>query len=316
MNLHQFRFVQEAVRRNLNLTETAKALFTSQPGISKAIIELEEELGVEIFVRHGKRLRRVTEPGQLVLKAVETIMREVANLKRIGEEYSKQDAGTLSIATTHTQARYFLPQRVAELRRRFPKVQVVLHQGMPEQVARMLLDDVADIGIATEALASHDELLTLPCYEWQHVMVLPESHPLAAAERPTLEQLAAEPLVLYHPTMTGRTRIDQAFARARLKPVVALEGIDSDVIMTYVRMGMGVGIVTELAARADTLAGGLVARPLGHLFGLNTTRVAFKRGAYLRHFVYAFAELLSDRLSAALIQRAMSSGSDGTDYEL
>jgi LysR family cys regulon transcriptional activator len=316
MNLHQFRFVQEAVRRNLNLTETAKALFTSQPGISKAIIELEEELGVDIFARHGKRLRRVTEPGQLVLKAIETIMREVANLKRIGEEYSKQDAGTLSIATTHTQARYFLPQRVAELRRRFPKVQVVLHQGMPEQVARMLLDDVADVGIATEALAGYDELLTLPCYEWQHVMVLPESHPLAAVERPTLEQLAAEPLVLYHPTMTGRTRIDQAFARARLKPVVALEGIDSDVIMTYVRMGMGVGLVTELAARADTLAGGLVARPLGHLFGLNTTRVAFKRGAYLRHFVFAFAELLSERLSAALIQRAMSSNADATDYEL
>ena len=316
MNLHQFRFVQEAVRRNLNLTETAKALFTSQPGISKAIIELEEELGVDIFVRHGKRLRRVTEPGQLVLKAIETIMREVANLKRIGEEYSKQDAGTLSIATTHTQARYFLPQRVAELRRRFPKVQVVLHQGMPEQVARMLLDDVADVGIATEALAGYDELLTLPCYEWQHVMVLPESHPLAAVERPTLEQLAAEPLVLYHPTMTGRTRIDQAFARARLKPVVALEGIDSDVIMTYVRMGMGVGIVTELAARADTLAGGLVARPLGHLFGLNTTRVAFKRGAYLRHFVFAFAELLSERLSATLIQRAMSGTADGADYEL
>ncbi|MCA0241188.1 MAG: CysB family HTH-type transcriptional regulator [Proteobacteria bacterium] len=316
MNLHQFRFVQEAVRRNLNLTETAKALFTSQPGISKAIIELEEELGVDIFVRHGKRLRRVTEPGQLVLKSIETIMREVANLKRIGEEYSKQDAGTLSIATTHTQARYFLPQRVAELRRRFPKVQVVLHQGMPEQVARMLLDDVADIGIATEALAGYDELLTLPCYEWQHVMVLPESHPLAAVERPTLEQLAAEPLVLYHPTMTGRTRIDQAFARARLKPVVALEGIDSDVIMTYVRMGMGVGLVTELAARADTLAGGLVARPLGHLFGLNTTRVAFKRGAYLRHFVFAFAELLSERLSATLIQRAMSGTADGADYEL
>ena len=316
MNLHQFRFVQEAVRRNLNLTETAKALFTSQPGISKAIIELEEELGVDIFVRHGKRLRRVTEPGQLVLKAVETIMREVANLKRIGEEYSKQDAGTLSIATTHTQARYFLPQRVAELRRRFPKVQVVLHQGMPEQVARMLLDDVADVGIATEALAGYDELLTLPCYEWQHVMVLPESHPLAAVERPTLEQLAAEPLVLYHPTMTGRTRIDQAFARARLKPVVALEGIDSDVIMTYVRMGMGVGLVTELAARADTLAGGLVARPLGHLFGLNTTRVAFKRGAYLRHFVFAFAELLSERLSAPLIQRAMSGQADASDYDL
>ena len=327
MNLHQFRFVQEAVRRNLNLTETAKALFTSQPGISKAILELEEELGVDIFARHGKRLRRVTEPGQLVLKSVETIMREVANLKRIGEEYSKQDAGTLSIATTHTQARYFLPQRVADLRRRFPKVQVVLHQGMPEQVARMLLDDVADIGLATEALAGYDELITLPCYEWQHVMVLPAQHPLAAVERPTLEQLAGVPLVMYHPTMTGRTRIDQAFARARLKPTVALEGIDSDVIMTYVRMGMGVGIVTELAARDDALAarpgapgdaitGGLVARPLSHLFGLNVTRVAFKRGAYLRHFVYAFAEQLSERLSATLIQRALSGEADGSDYDL
>jgi LysR family transcriptional regulator, cys regulon transcriptional activator len=316
MNLHQFRFVQEAVRRNLNLTETAKALFTSQPGISKAILELEEELGVDIFARHGKRLRRVTEPGELVLKSIETIMREVANLKRIGQEYSNQDAGTLSIATTHTQARYFLPHRVAELRRRFPKVQVVLHQGMPEQVARMLLDDVADIGLATEALTGYDELISMPCYEWQHVMVVSAQHPLAAVERPTLEQLASVPLVLYHPTVTGRTRIDQAFARARLKPQVALEGIDSDVIMTYVRLGMGVGIVTELAARDDALDGGLVSRPLGHLFGPNTTRVAFKRGAYLRQFVYAFAELLSDRLSASLIQRALSGEADGRDYDL
>ena len=316
MNLHQFRFVQEAVRRNLNLTETAKALFTSQPGISKAILELEEELGVDIFARHGKRLRRVTEPGQLVLRSVEIILREVANLKRIGEEFSKQDAGTLSIATTHTQARYFLPEPVAALRKRHPKVQVVLHQGMPEQVARMLLDDVADIGLATEALAGYDELVTLPCYEWQHVMVLPATHPLAVVERPTLEQLATEPLVLYHPTMTGRTRIDQAFARARLKPVVALEGIDSDVIMTYVRMGMGLGVVTELAAHEGTLPEGLVARPVGHLFGPNVTRVAFKRGAYLRQFVFAFAELLSDRLSATLIRRALAGESAGPDYQL
>ena len=314
MNLHQFRFVQEAVRRNLNLTETAKALHTSQPGISKAILELEEELGVDIFARHGKRIRRVTEPGLEVLKSVEIIMREVANLKRIGEQFSKQDAGTLSIATTHTQARYFLPQRVAELRRRFPKVQVVLHQGMPEQVARMLLDDVAEIGLATEALAEYDELVTLPCYEWHHVMVVPAQHPLAGVERPTLEQLAAEPLVLYHPTVTGRTRIDQAFARARLKPNVALEGIDSDVIKTYVRLGMGIGIVAEIAVRDDPPGGDLVSRPLGHLFGGNVTRVAFKRGAYLRHFVHAFAELLSDRLSPSLIQRAMTGA--GTDYEL
>ncbi len=314
MNLHQFRFVQEAVRRNLNMTETAKALFTSQPGISKAILELEEELGIDIFARHGKRLRRVTEPGQEVLKSIEIIMREVANLKRIGEQFSKQDAGTLSIATTHTQARYFLPGPVAALRKRFPKVQVVLHQGMPEQVARMLLDDVAEIGLATEAITGYDELVTLPCYEWQHVMVVPAGHPLAAVERPTLEQLAAEPLVLYHPTVSGRSRIDQAFARARLKPVLALEAIDSDVIKTYVKLGMGVGIVAESAMKDDAAAGDLVSRPLGHLFGANVTRVAFRRGAYLRQFVYAFAGELSERLTPALIQKAMSGG--GTDYDL
>ena len=314
MNLHQFRFVQEAVRRNLNLTETAKALHTSQPGISKAILELEEELGVDIFARHGKRLRRVTEPGELVLKSIDLILREVANLKRIGDEFSKQDAGTLSIATTHTQARYFLPDPIAQLRKRYPRVQVVLHQGMPEQVARMLLDDVAEIGIATESLAEHGELVTLPCYEWQHVLVVPTGHPLAAAERPSLEQLAAHPLVLYHPTVTGRTRIDQAFARARLKPTVALEAIDSDVIKTYVRIGLGVGIVTELAMRTEPPEPDLVWRPLGHLFGANMTRVAFKRSAYLRHFVLAFAEMLSPHLSATLIQRAMTG--QGSDYQL
>ncbi len=314
MNLHQFRFVQEAVRRDLNLTETAKALFTSQPGISKAILELEEELGVDIFARHGKRLKRITEPGQQVLKSVEIIMREVANLKRIGEEYSKQDAGTLSIATTHTQARYFLPEPVALLRRRYPKVQVVLHQGMPEQVARMLRDDVAEIGLATEALEAHADLITLPCHEWHHAMVVPAGHALAAVERPTLEQLAAHPLVLYQPTMTGRTRIDQAFERARLKPLVALEAIDSDVIKTYVRLGLGVGIVTELAIRGEPADGDLAWRPLGHLFGPNTTRVAFKRGAYLRQFVLAFAELLSPRLTPTLLSRAMTG--QGSDYEL
>ena len=313
MNLHQLRFVQEAVRRGLNLTETAKALHTSQPGISKAILELEEELGVDIFARHGKRLKRVTEPGQQVLKSVEIIMREVANLKRIGEEFSLQDAGTLSIATTHTQARYVLPEPVAQLRRRYPKVHVTLHQGSPEQVARMLLDDVADIALATEALADHDDLVTLPCYEWQHVVVVPASHPLAAVERPTLEQLAAEPLVSYQAAFAGRRRVDAAFAQRGLTPRVVLEAIDSDVIKTYVRLGLGVGIVAEMAMRGET-GGDLVARPAGHLFGSNISRVAFKRGAYLRHFVYAFAELLSDRLTRALLERAMAGG--GERYEL
>jgi len=314
VNLHQFRFVQEAVRRGMNLTETAKALHTSQPGISKAILELEAELGVDVFARHGKRLRRVTEPGQLVLKSVEIIMREVANLKRIGEEFSKQDLGTLSIATTHTQARYVLPGPVAQLRTRFPKVRIGLHQGTPDQVARMLLDDVAEIGLATESLAECDELVTLPCYEWQHVIVVPAQHALASVERPSLEQLAAEPLVTYHPSFTGRTRIDAAFARARLSPTIALEAIDSDVIKTYVRMGMGVGIVAEMAVRDDPPGADLVAKPVGHLFGRNVTRVAFKRGAYLRQFVLVFAQLLSERLTPSLIQRAMTS--EGESYDL
>ena len=318
MNLHQFRFVQEAARHNLNLTEAAKALHTSQPGVSKAIIELEEELGVDIFARHGKRLRRITEPGQEVLRSIELIMREVRNLKRIGEQYSAQDAGTLSIATTHTQARYVLPEPVARLRSAWPKVTLSLHQGNPDQVARMLLDETAEIGIATESLADHDDLVTLPCYEWEHVLVLPAQHPLAQQERITLEALAAEPLITYHPTFTGRTRIDAAFAQRHLETRIALEAIDSDVITTYVRLGMGLGIVAEMAVRnLPALSQGpeeLVVRPLGHLFGRNVTRVAFKRGAYLRNFVYEFTELLSDRLPRQLVERAMRG--ESSSYEL
>lgn len=317
MNLHQFRFVQEAVRRNLNLTEAAKALHTSQPGVSKAIIELEEELGIEIFARHGKRLKRVTEPGQQVLKSIELIMREVGNLKRIGEQYSAEDSGTLSIATTHTQARYVLPEPVAKLRHAYPKVNVSLHQGSPDQVARMLIEEVAEIGIATESLAGYAELVTLPCYEWQHVLVLPVGHPLSLKDHLTLEDIAHEPLITYHPAYTGRTKIDQAFATRKLEPRIALEAIDSDVIKTYVRLGLGVGIAAEMAVR-DVLAEGaksdLVVRPAGHLFGQNVTRVAFKRGAYLRNFVYKFAELLSDRLGRNLVARAMQGHVD--DYEL
>ena len=314
MNLHQFRFVQEAARRDLNLPETAKALFTSQPGISKAILELEAELGIDIFARHGKRLRRITEPGQQVLKCIEVIMREVGNLKRIGEEFSMQDAGTLSIATTHSQARYFLPEPVAQLRRRFPKVNISLHQGSPEQVARMVRDEVADIGIATEALADLPELVTLPCYEWRHAVVMPAGHPLAHVERISLEDLAMLPLVSYHPSFSGRTRVDQAFATRNLKPNIVLEAIDADVIKTYVRIGLGVGIVAEIAVRDDPPGADLVSRPVGHLFGNNVTRIAFKRGAYLREFVYAFAEMLSDRLSRKLITGAMAGNAD--DYQL
>ena len=305
MNLHQFRFVQEAVRRNLNLTETAKALHTSQPGVSKAIIELEEELGVEIFARHGKRLKRVTEPGEHVIRSIELIMREVGNLRRIGEQFSAQDSGTLSIATTHTQARYVLPQPVARLRQAFPKVNVSMHQGSPAQVARMLIDEVAEIGIATESLTEYEELVTLPCYEWQHMLVMPPEHPLARRERIDLHELAGQPLITYHPSFTGRTRIDQAFAAHKLAPRIALEAIDSDVLKTYVRLGLGVGIVAEMAMQEEDRKD-LVARPAGALFGMNVARVAFKRSAYLRNFVYHFAQLVSDKLPRDRIMKAMS----------
>ena len=314
MNLHQFRFVQEAARRNLNLTETAKALYTSQPGVSKAILELEEELGVDIFSRHGKRLRSITEPGRQVLKSIEIIMREVGNLKRIGEEYSKQDVGTLSLATTHTQARYVLPGPVTQLRKQFPQVNIGLHQGSPDQVAKMLIDETADVGLATESLSQFEELVTLPAYEWQHVLVMRAEHPLAQLDRIDLEHLAAQPLVSYHPSFTGRTRIDRAFAQRQLKPNIVLEAIDSDVIKTYVRLGLGVGIVAEMAVREDPPGGELVSRPLGHLLGQNVARIAFKRGAYLRNYVYSFAELLSDRLNRTLLQRAMSG--EASDYDL
>jgi LysR family transcriptional regulator, cys regulon transcriptional activator len=312
MNLHQFRFVQEAARRNLNLTEAAKALHTSQPGVSKAIIEFEEELGIEVFARHGKRLKRITEPGAQVLKSIEIILREVGNLKRIGEQYSLQDSGTLSIASTHTQARYVLPGPIAKLRETFPKVNISLHQGSPDQVAKMLIDEVAEIGIATESLADYTELVTLPCYEWQHVLVMPPEHKLARLSEVSLQDLASEPLVSYHPTFTGRTKIDAAFAAKKLTPRMAIEAIDSDVIKTYVRAGLGVGIVAEMAVSVDEKD--LIVKPAGHLFGKNTARVAFKRSAYLRNFIYTFTELISPRLTRELVSKALSGYSD--DFSL
>jgi LysR family cys regulon transcriptional activator len=312
VNLHQLRFVQEVARRGLNLTEAAKALHTSQPGVSKSILELEEELGIDIFVRHGKRIKAMTEPGQQVLKTVEIIMRELGNLRRIGEQYTAQDSGTLSIATTHTQARYVLPAPITQLRSDFPKVNVSLHQGNPNQVAAMLIDETAEIGIATESLADYTELVTLPCYEWQHMLVMPEDHPLAAQSQISLTNLCEFPLITYHPTFTGRTKIDVAFQKAKLHPRIALEAIDSDVIKTYVSSGMGVGIVAEMAIRDELSGLAMPARPLqirpaGHLFGTNVTRIAFKRGAYLRNFVYSFAMALAPDLNKSAIDTALAS---------
>jgi LysR family cys regulon transcriptional activator len=305
MNLHQFKFVHEAVKHNLNLTLTAQALHTSQPGVSKAILELEAELGIEIFGRHGKRLNRITQPGAQVIKSIEVILAELNNLKKIGQDYSAQDSGTLSIATTHTQARYVLPPVLTQLRSGYPQVNISLHQGTPQQAAKMVMEELADIAIATESLADFDELVTLPCYHWQHVLVLPADHPLSLQKKPiTLKQLSTYPLITYHPSFTGRQRIDSAFAKQHLTPNIALEAIDSDVIKTYVRIGMGVGIVAEMAIQAQTDKD-LVVKPAWDLFGQNLARVAFRRGTYLRQYVLDFAQLLSPELTSATILKAL-----------
>ena len=314
MNFQQLRFVREAVRQNMNLTEVANVLYTSQSGVSKQIKDLEDELGVDIFIRRGKRLTGLTEPGKEVHQLIERMLLDAENLRRVARQFADQDNGHLVVATTHTQARYVLPGPVTQLRRQFPQVNIGLHQGSPDQVAKMLIDETADVGLATESLSQFEELVTLPAYEWQHVLVMRAEHPLAQLERIDLEHLAAQPLVSYHPSFTGRTRIDRAFAQRQIKPNIVLEAIDSDVIKTYVRLGLGVGIVAEMAVREDPPGGELVSRPLGHLLGQNVARIAFKRGAYLRNYVYSFAELLSDRLNRTLLQRAMSG--EASDYDL
>ncbi|MBI1889532.1 MAG: CysB family HTH-type transcriptional regulator [Burkholderiales bacterium] len=313
MNLHQLRFVREAVRQNFNLTEAAKALYTSQPGVSKAIIEFEEELGVEIFSRHGKRIRGLTEPGRAVLKAVEIIMQEIDGLKQIGKEFAAQDTGSLTIATTHTQARYSLPKVVQAFTQKFPKVRLSLLQGNPRQIADMVLKDQADLVIATEAIANLDGLITLPCYQWEHVVVVPVDHPLLKSPELTLEEIAAHPLITYDTAFAGRNKIDHAFAVRSLKPDVLLEAIDADVIKTYVELGMGIGIIAGMAFDPERDRN-LRAIPAGHLFGTNVSRVAVKQGAYLRGYVYTFIELLAPALNRKMIEQVMSGAKE--TYEL
>ena len=305
MNLHQLRFVREAVRQNFNLTDTAKALFTSQPGVSKAIIELEEELGIDIFTRHGKRIRGLTEPGHAVLKAVEVVMQQIDTLKSIGREFAAQDSGSFVIATTHTQARYSLPLVVQAFTQRFPKVRLSLLQGNPKQIADMVLKDHADLAIATESIASIDGLISVPCYQWEHLVVVPAEHALLKSKSLTLEEIAAYPLITYDAAFAGRSKIDHAFSLRNLKPDVLLEAIDADVIKTYVELGLGVGIIAGMAfdPERDRL---LRAIPVGHLFGTNVSRVALKQGAYLRSYVYTFIELLNPTLNRKLIEQLMS----------
>jgi LysR family cys regulon transcriptional activator len=313
MNLHQFRFVREAVRQNYNLTEAAKALYTSQPGVSKAIIELEEELGVDIFTRHGKRIRSLTEPGRRILNSVEKILQEVESLKRVGMDYAAQDQGNFTIATTHTQARYALPRVISEFTKRYPKVRLSIQQGNPAQIADMLLHDQADIGIATEGITNEKTLVSLPGYQWQHVVITPPDHPLLEKKHLALEDLKSYPLITYDPNFAGRPKIDKAFALRHLEPDIILEAIDADVIKTYVEIGLGIGIVAGLAydAERDRNLRGI---PAGHLFGTNVTHLAVKQGAYLRSFVYTFIELFSPTLNRKLVEQAMSGEHEA--YEL
>jgi LysR family cys regulon transcriptional activator len=313
MNLHQFRFVREAVRQNFNLTEAAKALFTSQPGVSKAIIELEDELGVEIFTRHGKRVRSLTEPGRIILASVEKILQEVESLKRVGKDYAAQDQGNLVIAATHTQARYSLPNAIAEFKKRFPKVHLSILQGSPTQVAEMVIHDQADIAIATEAIANYKELVSLPCFQWQHLAVMLPDHPLLERKLLTLDDIVQYPLITYDNAFAGRSKINQAFGLRNLTPDIVLEAIDADVIKTYVELGLGVGIMADIAFNPERDKH-LRAMPVGHLFGTNVTRLALKQGAYLRSYVYTLVELLAPSMNRRLIEQALSG--EHESYEL
>lgn len=289
MNFQQLRIIRETVRRNFNLTEVANALFTSQSGVSKHIKDLEDELGVELFVRRGKRLLGLTEPGQELVGIVERILLDTQNIKKLGEQFANRDRGTLDVATTHTQARYALPPVVAKFRQEFPNVHLVLHQASPGEIARMLAEGSADIGIATESLKDAAELVSFPYYSWHHGVVVPAGHALDKETNLTLETLAEWPLITYSEGFTGRPKIDKAFAAAGLVPDIVLSALDADVIKAYVELGLGVGIVASQAVDPERDSG-LRLLDARHLFEVNTSQIAVRRGAYLRGYAYRFIE--------------------------
>ncbi len=313
MNFQQLRYVRETVRQGLNLTEAAKRLHTSQPGVSKQIRELESELGVEIFVRHGKRIVAVTEPGKAVVDVIDRLLQDAENLRQVGREFKDRTSGILTIATTHTQARYSLPRVVGAFKRKYPKVHLTIKQGSPPQLAEMVVAREADLAIATEALDGYPKLLALPGYEWSHCVVVPTRHPLAKGERLTLEALARHPIVTYDAAFAGRSHIDEAFRAQGLAPDIVLSAVDSDVIKTYVELGLGIGIIAAMAFEAKRDRG-LRALEAGHLFGTMTTRVAVRRGAALRGYAYTFMELFSPRLNRKLIETALAGKAEA--YEL
>ncbi|MDP2416555.1 MAG: CysB family HTH-type transcriptional regulator [Hydrogenophaga sp.] len=304
MNFQQLRSVREAERCHFNLTEVAAALHTSQPGVSRQVRELEEELGVELFVRSGKRLLGFTSAGQALMPIIQRVLLDAESLRRAGQELQGREEGRLSIAATHSQARYALPHVVRDFRQRYPRVTLHLHQGSPKQVAEMLLAGDADIGVATEALASYEQLVTLPCYRWSHSIVVPPGHPLLLLAQPvTLQDLVAFPIITYEVGYTGRSHIDDAFAQAGMVPEVVLTAMDADVIKTYVELEMGVGIVASIAFD-DERDSHLRALDAGHLFQINLTRLGLRRNHWLPGFAYGFIESFVPTLTREVVMQA------------
>jgi LysR family cys regulon transcriptional activator len=306
LNLQQLRYLCAIVDHGLNVSDAADALFTSQPGISKQVRQLEDELGIRIFVRHGKRLAALTPAGQSAVATARRALRELENLKRVGAEYKSEDTGNLSIATTHTQARYVLPRVIRDFAARYPKVKVLLHQGNPVQVAQQTTSGEADVGIATETLATFPELVTLPCYEWNRCVLVPRGHPLSLVKPLTLAALARFPIITYDFAFTGRSQINAAFDAEDLEPNVVLTALDADVIKTYVELGMGVGIVAQMAydPDRDTAFERLDA---SHLFTPSTTRLALRRDVFLRGYVYDFIAGFAPALDRATVDAALAS---------
>ena len=314
MKLQQLRCLTEVARRRLNVSEAAEALHTSQPGVSKQIRALEDELGIEVFVRHGKRLVAVTEPGRAVVAIAERILAEARNLRRAGEEFANDQIGSLTIAATHTQARYALPKAVAGFKRRYPKVELLIHQGNPTQICDQVLAGEADMAVATEMISTYPELISLPVYQWNRCVVVPPKHPLLKENALTLEKVAEYPIVTYDFAFANRSLVQKAFESRGLKPHVVLSAQDSDVIKTYVELGLGVGILAKMAfdPKRDLT---LRAIDASHLFESSTTRLGIKRGAYLRRYAYDFIEMFAPHLARDMVERAVR-GEEGSRYDV
>lgn len=306
MNFQQLRYVREAVRRNFNLTDVANALYATQPGVSRAIKELEDELGVEIFVRRGKRLLGLTEPGKALIDVIERVLMDSNNLKQIAEQFSNSDQGRLEIATTHTQARYALPKVIKQFKDSFAQVHLGLHQGTPQQIADMVMEGRADLGIATESLDKYPELYTFPCYSWHHAFIVPANHPLTQYKELTLDAVAEFPIITYEESFTGRSHIDKAFNAAGIIPDVVLTAIDADVIKTYVELDLGVGIIASMAYDVNRDQG-LRLLNADHLFDANTTLLAIRRGNFLRGYAQHFIKMFAPRVSDSELKQAFIS---------